>query len=56
MRETGDFVRVKNAELFFLGRKDNQIKRHSKRFNIEYLQQVSAHIHRVEYATIKRQI
>ncbi|XP_039555079.1 beta-alanine-activating enzyme isoform X2 [Passer montanus] len=39
MRETGDFVRVKNADLFFLGRKDNQIKRHSKRFNIEYLQQ-----------------
>ncbi|XP_068042880.1 beta-alanine-activating enzyme isoform X2 [Anomalospiza imberbis] len=39
MRETGDFVRVKNAKLFFLGRKDNQIKRHSKRFNIEYLQQ-----------------
>ncbi|KAM6206308.1 beta-alanine-activating enzyme isoform 3-T4 [Sarcoramphus papa] len=39
MRETGDFVRVQNAKLFFLGRKDNQIKRHGKRFNIEYLQQ-----------------
>ncbi|XP_058693837.1 beta-alanine-activating enzyme isoform X2 [Poecile atricapillus] len=39
MRETGDFVRVENAKLFFLGRKDNQIKRHGKRFNIEYLQQ-----------------
>lgn len=56
MRETGDFVRVKNAKLFFLGRKDSQIKRHGKRFNIEYVQQVSAHIHRVEDATIKRQI
>ncbi|KAM6261663.1 beta-alanine-activating enzyme isoform 2-T2 [Porphyrio hochstetteri] len=39
MRETGDFVRVQNAKLFFLGRKDNQIKRHGKRFNIECLQQ-----------------
>lgn len=56
MRETGDFVRVKNAQLFFLGRKDNQIKRHGKRFNIECLQQVSACIHRVEHATIKRQV
>ncbi|NWR91018.1 ACSF4 enzyme, partial [Furnarius figulus] len=45
MRETGDFVRVENSKLFFLGRKDNQIKRHGKRFNIECLQQVSAHIH-----------
>lgn len=40
MRETGDFVRVQSGELFFLGRKDNQIKRHGKRFNIEALQQV----------------
>ncbi|XP_065490661.1 beta-alanine-activating enzyme isoform X3 [Caloenas nicobarica] len=39
MRETGDFVRVQNGKLFFLGRKDNQIKRHGKRFNIESLQQ-----------------
>ncbi|KAM6135742.1 beta-alanine-activating enzyme isoform 2-T3 [Phoenicopterus ruber ruber] len=39
MRETGDFARVQNAKLFFLGRKDNQIKRHGKRFNIECLQQ-----------------
>ncbi|XP_074760958.1 beta-alanine-activating enzyme isoform X2 [Athene noctua] len=39
MRETGDFVRVQNSKLFFLGRKDNQIKRHGKRFNIECLQQ-----------------
>lgn len=44
MRETGDFVRVQNAKLFFLGRKDNQIKRHGKRFNIECLQQVIKHL------------
>lgn len=44
MRETGDFVRVQNAKLFFLGRKDNQIKRHGKCFNIECLQQVIKHL------------
>ncbi|XP_070613319.1 beta-alanine-activating enzyme [Erythrolamprus reginae] len=41
MRATGDFVRVENAEMFFLGRKDNQIKRHGKRINTEYIQQVA---------------
>ncbi|NWH87482.1 ACSF4 enzyme, partial [Aegithalos caudatus] len=52
MRETGDFVRVKNAELFFLGRKDNQIKRHSKRFNIEYVQQVAEDLCQVEACAV----
>lgn len=40
MRATGDFVTVKGGELFFLGRKDSQIKRHGKRLNIELVQQV----------------
>ncbi|KAJ7326716.1 hypothetical protein JRQ81_016475 [Phrynocephalus forsythii] len=40
MRATGDFVRVKDTELFFLGRKDSQIKRHGKRLNIEYVHQI----------------
>ncbi|XP_015746218.1 beta-alanine-activating enzyme isoform X1 [Python bivittatus] len=48
MRATGDFVRVKNAEMFFLGRKDNQIKRHGKRLNIEYVQQVAESLCTVE--------
>ncbi|NXR69928.1 ACSF4 enzyme, partial [Rhadina sibilatrix] len=52
MRETGDFVRVKNAKLFFLGRKDNQIKRHSKRFNIEYLQQIAEDLCQVEACAV----
>ncbi|XP_021117977.1 acyl-CoA synthetase family member 4 isoform X3 [Heterocephalus glaber] len=39
MRATGDFVTVKGGEIFFLGRKDNQIKRHGKRLNIELVQQ-----------------
>ncbi|NXS89959.1 ACSF4 enzyme, partial [Erpornis zantholeuca] len=52
MRETGDFVRVKNAKLFFLGRKDNQIKRHGKRFNIECLQQAAEGLCQVEACAV----
>ena len=40
MRATGDFVTVQDGEVFFLGRKDSQIKRHGKRLNIELVQQV----------------
>ncbi|CAN0047837.1 unnamed protein product [Bubo scandiacus] len=52
MRETGDFVRVQNAKLFFLGRKDNQIKRHGKRFNIECLQQAAEDLCQVEACSV----
>uniref|UniRef100_A0A8C3IMG4 Beta-alanine-activating enzyme n=1 Tax=Chrysemys picta bellii TaxID=8478 RepID=A0A8C3IMG4_CHRPI len=52
MRETGDFVRVKDAEMFFLGRKDNQIKRHSKRLNIEYVQQAAEGLCHVEACAV----
>ncbi|NWH62090.1 ACSF4 enzyme, partial [Geococcyx californianus] len=52
MRETGDFVRVRNAKLFFLGRKDNQIKRHGKRFNIECLQQATEDLCQVEACAV----
>nr|XP_003221627.2 PREDICTED: acyl-CoA synthetase family member 4 isoform X1 [Anolis carolinensis]XP_016849521.1 PREDICTED: acyl-CoA synthetase family member 4 isoform X1 [Anolis carolinensis] len=40
MRATGDYVRVQGSEMLFLGRKDNQIKRHGKRLNIEYVEQI----------------
>ncbi|NXK31855.1 ACSF4 enzyme, partial [Piprites chloris] len=52
MRETGDFVRVQNGNLFFLGRKDNQIKRHGKRFNIECLQQAAEGLCQVEACAV----
>ncbi|NXN08898.1 ACSF4 enzyme, partial [Indicator maculatus] len=52
MRETGDFVRVQSGELLFLGRKDNQIKRHGKRFNIESLQQAAEDLHQVEACAV----
>ncbi|NWQ70771.1 ACSF4 enzyme, partial [Neopipo cinnamomea] len=52
MRETGDFVRVQNGNLFFLGRKDNQIKRHGKRFNMECLQQAAEDLCQVEACAV----
>ncbi|XP_035753651.1 beta-alanine-activating enzyme isoform X3 [Egretta garzetta] len=52
MRETGDFVRVQDAKLFFVGRKDNQIKRHGKRFNIECLQQAAEDLCQVEACAV----
>ncbi|NXP45361.1 ACSF4 enzyme, partial [Heliornis fulica] len=52
MRETGDFVRVQNTKLFFLGRKDNQIKRHGKRFNTECLQQAAEDLCQVEACAV----
>ncbi|NWJ07217.1 ACSF4 enzyme, partial [Crypturellus undulatus] len=52
MRETGDFVRVQDAKMIFLGRKDNQIKRHGKRFNIEYLQQTAEDLCQVEACAV----
>ncbi|NXW06183.1 ACSF4 enzyme, partial [Fregetta grallaria] len=52
MRETGDFVRVQNAKLFFLGRKDNQIKRHGKRLNIECLQQAAEGLCQVQASAV----
>ncbi|XP_075422266.1 beta-alanine-activating enzyme isoform X2 [Ascaphus truei] len=52
MRETGDWVTVKDGDLFFLGRKDNQIKRHGKRLNIEYVQQVVEGLSQVETCAV----
>ncbi|NWT00809.1 ACSF4 enzyme, partial [Mionectes macconnelli] len=52
MRETGDFVRVQNGNLFFVGRKDNQIKRHGKRFNIECLQRAAEDLCQVEACAV----
>lgn len=52
MRATGDFVTVKDGEIFFLGRKDSQIKRHGKRLNIELVQQVAEGLQRVESCVV----
>uniref|UniRef100_A0A3Q3JDU7 AMP-dependent synthetase/ligase domain-containing protein n=1 Tax=Monopterus albus TaxID=43700 RepID=A0A3Q3JDU7_MONAL len=40
MRATGDWVNVKDSQLYYLGRRDRLIKRHGKRVNLDSLQQV----------------
>nr|XP_017513911.1 beta-alanine-activating enzyme isoform X1 [Manis javanica] len=52
MRATGDFVTVKDGEIFFLGREDSQIKRHGKRLNIEFVQQVAEGLQQVESCVV----
>ncbi|XP_044080918.1 beta-alanine-activating enzyme isoform X1 [Neovison vison] len=52
MRATGDLVTVKDGEMFFLGRKDSQIKRHGKRLNIELVQQVAEGLQQVESCAV----
>ncbi|XP_045041816.2 beta-alanine-activating enzyme isoform X2 [Desmodus rotundus] len=52
MRATGDFVTVQDGEVFFLGRKDSQIKRHGKRLNIELVQQVAEGLQQVESCAV----
>ncbi|XP_065770151.1 beta-alanine-activating enzyme isoform X5 [Muntiacus reevesi] len=52
MRATGDLVTVKDGEIFFLGRKDSQIKRHGKRLNLELVQQVAEGLQQVESCAV----
>ncbi|NWU99282.1 ACSF4 enzyme, partial [Upupa epops] len=52
MRATGDFVRVQGAQLFYLGRKDSQIKRHGKRFHVGCLQQAAEDLCQVEACAV----
>ncbi|XP_074132248.1 beta-alanine-activating enzyme isoform X1 [Sminthopsis crassicaudata] len=52
MRATGDFVTVKGEAVFFLGRRDSQIKRNGKRINIECIQQVAEGICQVESCAV----
>ncbi|KAM4854218.1 beta-alanine-activating enzyme isoform 2-T2 [Thomomys bottae] len=52
MRATGDFVTIKDGEIFFLGRKDTQIKRHGKRLNSELVQQVAEQLQQVETCAV----
>ncbi|MEQ2168741.1 hypothetical protein GOODEAATRI_017924 [Goodea atripinnis] len=42
MRATGDWVNIRDAQLYYLGRRDRMIKRNGKRVNLDSLQQVEA--------------
>nr|XP_033800622.1 beta-alanine-activating enzyme isoform X2 [Geotrypetes seraphini] len=52
LRDTGDFAVVKGTNIFFLGRKDNQIKRHGKRVNIGVVQQATESLSQVETCAV----
>lgn len=40
MRATGDWVKVQDSQLYYLGRRDRLIKRNGKRVNLDNVQQV----------------
>uniref|UniRef100_A0A8C5K1H0 Carrier domain-containing protein n=1 Tax=Jaculus jaculus TaxID=51337 RepID=A0A8C5K1H0_JACJA len=52
MRATGDFVTLKDGEMFFLGRKDSQIKRHGKRLHMKLVQQVAEELQQVDSCAV----
>ncbi|XP_073439683.1 beta-alanine-activating enzyme-like isoform X2 [Dendrobates tinctorius] len=52
MRATGDWVKLQDGDMFYMGRKDNQIKRHGKRLNTEYVQQVVEKLEPVESCAV----
>lgn len=40
MRATGDWVSVRDSQMYYLGRRDRTIKRHGKRMNLDSVQHV----------------
>ncbi|XP_067843232.1 beta-alanine-activating enzyme isoform X2 [Heptranchias perlo] len=52
MRATGDWVIVKDGHMYYLGRQDNQIKRHGKRVNLESVQQVAEGLKQVDAGVV----
>ncbi|XP_043984873.1 beta-alanine-activating enzyme isoform X2 [Gambusia affinis] len=52
MRATGDWVNVKDAQLYYLGRRDRMIKRNGKRVNLDSLQQVILSLPQVEACAV----
>ncbi|KAM5194147.1 beta-alanine-activating enzyme isoform 2-T2 [Mantella aurantiaca] len=54
MRSTGDWVRLQDGDMYYKGRRDNQFKRHGKRLNIEYIQQIVEELEPVEACAAMR--
>ncbi|XP_077333569.1 beta-alanine-activating enzyme isoform X1 [Lithobates pipiens] len=52
MRSTGDWVRLQDGNMYYIGRRDNQFKRHGKRLNTEYIQQVVEGLEPVEACAV----
>ncbi|XP_043546375.1 beta-alanine-activating enzyme isoform X1 [Chiloscyllium plagiosum] len=54
MRATGDWVIIKDGHMYYVGRQDNQIKRHGKRVNLERIQQVAESLKQVEACVVAK--
>ncbi|XP_014845630.1 PREDICTED: acyl-CoA synthetase family member 4 isoform X3 [Poecilia mexicana] len=52
MRATGDWVNVKDGQLYYLGRRDRMIKRNGKRVNLDSLQQLILSLPQVEACAV----
>ncbi|XP_041081207.1 beta-alanine-activating enzyme isoform X3 [Polyodon spathula] len=52
MRETGDWVALKDSNVYYMGRKDSHIKRHGKRLNLETVQQTVESLSTVEACAV----
>uniref|UniRef100_A0A3B4X5G9 Aminoadipate-semialdehyde dehydrogenase n=1 Tax=Seriola lalandi dorsalis TaxID=1841481 RepID=A0A3B4X5G9_SERLL len=52
MRASGDWVNVKDAQLYYLGRRDRLIKRHGKRVNLDGVQQLIVSLPQVEACAV----
>ncbi|KAM4739177.1 beta-alanine-activating enzyme isoform 2-T2 [Anableps anableps] len=52
MRATGDWANVKDAQLYYLGRRDRMIKRNGKRVNLDSLQQLILSLPQVEACAV----
>ncbi|XP_018431161.1 PREDICTED: acyl-CoA synthetase family member 4 [Nanorana parkeri] len=52
MRSTGDWVRLQGGNMYYVGRRDNQFKRHGKRLSAEYIQQVVEELEAVEACAV----
>ncbi|XP_042602054.1 beta-alanine-activating enzyme isoform X1 [Cyprinus carpio] len=52
MRATGDWVQVRDSQLYFLGRKDRLIKRFGQRVHLDALQQIIENLPRVEACAV----
>ncbi|KAM4628669.1 beta-alanine-activating enzyme [Polymixia lowei] len=52
MRVTGDWVKVEDTHLYYLGRRDRLIKRHGQRVNLDTLQQVMTSLPQVESCAV----
>ncbi|CAI9553009.1 unnamed protein product, partial [Staurois parvus] len=51
MRSTGDWVKLQDGNMYYMGRRDNQFKRHGK-LNTEYIQQVVEELEPVEACAV----